>query len=168
MHRPGMRLFALALLAVLSGCGQHHHALTFSPVPLVPNQPLVQSPIQHVVIIVQENRSFDNLFHGFPGADSNPTVPLSPIALENAQDVCHFHTSFEAAYDHGKLDGFDNEQLCSIIKNVYQPAGVSHFMYSYVVRAELQPYWTLAQTYTIADRMFQSNAVRALQRINIW
>ncbi len=26
------------------------------------------SPIQHVVIIVQENRSFDNLFAGFPGA----------------------------------------------------------------------------------------------------
>ncbi|MFY9720538.1 MAG: hypothetical protein WAK16_12935, partial [Candidatus Cybelea sp.] len=26
------------------------------------------SKIQHIVIIVQENRSFNNLFYGFPGA----------------------------------------------------------------------------------------------------
>ena len=28
------------------------------------------TPIQHIVVIMQENRSFDNLFNGFPGADT--------------------------------------------------------------------------------------------------
>jgi len=31
------------------------------------------SPIQHVVIVIQENRSFDNLFATFPGADGTRT-----------------------------------------------------------------------------------------------
>src|ERR1700689_4167347 len=45
--------------------------------------------IQHVVIIVQENRSFDNLFHAFPNADTassglrsnGETVPLYSLPL---------------------------------------------------------------------------------------
>src|SRR5450755_3229229 len=52
------------------------------------------SPIQHVIIIIQENRSFDNLFNGYPGADtaqSGPmhngtVVPLTPVRLEDGFD----------------------------------------------------------------------------------
>ena len=32
--------------------------------------PPTSTPIQHVVVIMQENRSFDHLFNGFPGADT--------------------------------------------------------------------------------------------------
>lgn len=97
------------------------------------------------------------MFYHFPGADSSPTHPLQPVTLENGQDICHFHPSFEAAYDNGKLDGFANEQLCSIVNNVYGPAGPSQLMHAYVPQAEVRPYWALAQTYTLADHMFQSN-----------
>lgn len=145
-------------LLLLCACGQHRGVLTFPPVAIIGNTPIAQSPIKHVVIIVQENRSFDNLFYGFPGADSSPATPLQQIALEDPHEICHFHTSFEAAYDGGKLDGFANEQECAFVNKIYQPIGISHVMYSYVQRAEIQPYWTLAQTYTLADRMFQSNS----------
>ena len=30
--------------------------------------------IKHIVYIVQENRSFDNMFQGYPGADTRPTA----------------------------------------------------------------------------------------------
>src|SRR5271166_1651387 len=61
--------------------------------------------IQHVVIIVQENRSFNNLFYGFKGAtyatygyDSNGNkVTLNPIPLETNWDVEHDSWGFEAA-----------------------------------------------------------------------
>ena len=39
-----------------------------APAPGNPGLPS-GSKIQHVIILVQENRTFDNLFHGFPGAD---------------------------------------------------------------------------------------------------
>src|SRR5579872_7019943 len=44
--------------------------LTPAPTPLPTATPTPISKIQHVVIIVQENRSTDNLFHGLPGADT--------------------------------------------------------------------------------------------------
>lgn len=154
-------LAALAFtLAVLYGCGGNAAppAPGASSAPAGPNVPLANSPIKHVVLIVQENRSFDNLFYGFPGADATPPTTLTSVPLEAGQDVCHFHASFEAAYDRGKLDGFDNEQLCGITNGSYQPQGASHYMYAYVPHSELQPYWNLAQQYTLADRMFQSNS----------
>ncbi len=159
-------LFLIALGA--SGCGQNASGPSnpnFAPSINQPNAPLSSSAIQHVIIVVQENRSFDNLFHGFPGADTvnsglasdGSTVPLAQVNLENAQDVCHFHASFVAAYDFGKLDGFDNEQTCGITSGAYGPAGRSKFMYAYVNPAETLPYWQMATQYTLADNMFQSN-----------
>src|SRR5665213_504426 len=45
-----------------------------SPTPAPSQTPLLLIKglhgIEHIVIVVQENRSFDNLFHGYPGADS--------------------------------------------------------------------------------------------------
>ncbi len=77
------------------------------------------SPIQHVVIIVQENRSFDNLFNGFPGADTvrigfkhdGSAVALQPVPLLRPIDIRHTHSEFVTAYDGGKNDGFDRELI---------------------------------------------------------
>src|SRR5580700_8401668 len=47
------------------------------------------SPIQHVIIVIQENRTFDNMFHGFPGANTvntgkghGKTYTLEPLPLK--------------------------------------------------------------------------------------
>jgi len=53
--------------------------------------------IQHIVIIVQENRSFNDLFYGFPGAKtvkygyntSGEKITLQPIGLETDWDIEH-------------------------------------------------------------------------------
>jgi phospholipase C len=115
------------------------------------------SPIQHVVIIIQENRSFDNLFNGFPGADTvrkglthtGKEVPLKSLALEFPFDPEHDHGAWVTSYDHGNMDGFDLTK---------RPRGVSPTAnYAYVPQSETQPYWQMAQQYTIADEMFQPN-----------
>jgi phospholipase C len=162
------RLLGIAALFVLSACGQNvtpsspapQPSSPYAAAPLIPNAPIVNSPIKHVVIIVQENRSFDNLFYQYPGADSVPpaSIALHQVALEDGQDICHFHASFTAAYDGGKMDGWPNEDVCGITGSGYGPSGVSSYMYGYVERSEVQPYWNLAQRYTLADRMFQSNS----------
>ena len=113
---------------------RHPRLLLLHPQPTAQNR----SPIQHIVIIMQENRTFDNLFNGYPGADSvqsgmagSTVVPLVPIDLGDSRDLDHSHTGWVEEWDNGKLDGFA------------QVAG--SLPYSYVPQSQVQPYWDLAQ-----------------------
>ena len=125
------------------GCSAGCHVRSLAP-------PATATPIQHVVVIMQENRSFDNLFNGFPGADTVQTgmnhgvpVPLVVTPLGNGPDLDHSHTGWWKQWDGGKMDNFDNTR--------------HHAPYSYIDPSETVPYWTLAQEFTLGDRMFQSN-----------
>lgn len=111
------------------------------------------SPIQHVVVIMQENRTFDNLFNGFPGADSAQSgmsqgtpVQLTAVPLAESTDLDHAHRAWWRAWDHGKMDGFADST-----------AQDPMYAYSYVRPRDIAAYWNLARTYTLSDRMFQSN-----------
>src|ERR1700730_2617978 len=114
------------------------------------------TPITHVVILVMENRSFDNMFNGYPGADTVTTgkihtgqiVTLQQIKLEASGDISHNHPNFVAAYDNGKLDGFDLEG--------WDPRLPPLAPYAFVPRKQVQTDWTIAQQYTIAERMFET------------
>ncbi len=124
-----------------------------SAIPVFPvNSPsaLSSSPIQHIVVIMQENRSFDNLFNGFPGADTvqvgmhnGVVVPLTPTPLGNGPDLDHSHPGWWQQWDGGALDNFGSNQ--------------NLLAYSYVLPSEVAPYWILARNFTLGDRMFQSN-----------
>ena len=112
------------------------------------------SKIEHVIVLIQENRTFDNLFNGFPGADTvqsgqthtGKTVALAPTPFEGVFDPDHAHSAWVSDYDNGKMDGFDIPQTT--------PAGPPNYNYAYVPQAETVPYWTLAKNFTIADRNF--------------
>lgn len=119
--------------------------------------------IQHVVIVVQENRSFDNLFQGYPGADtvssgkdsSGQTIPLKPVSLATQYVIDHSATGmFEACDGTGKvpgtkcrMDGFDREQAVG---------GPPHPQYVYVPHRDSKPYFDMAHEWVLADRMFAS------------
>jgi phospholipase C len=119
--------------------------------------------IKHVVIIVQENRSFDNVFHGFPGADTvdagkghdGRTIRLREVGFLYPHDLNHRHDDFLQQYDHGKMDGFDLEHPDA---DLGAPQPVSDLAYSYLPRREVQPYFDMASQYVVADRMFQTNS----------
>jgi len=119
--------------------------------------PFPRGAIQHIVFVIQENRSVDNLFNGFPGADTvrighrhdGSTVTLHPVSLDEPTDVDHARDSFLNAYAHGRADGFDLNGTEPAQKN-------GDFPYAYVPEAEVDPYWTLARRYTFADRTFES------------
>jgi len=116
------------------------------------------SKIQHVVFIVQENRSFNYLFMGFPGAltqnygyaAGGEKVALRPEKLDTLWDIDHSLAAFLAADDGGKIDGWNSEYACctGIPKN---------FAYAYAPPGEVKPYWDMAKSYVLADHMFQSN-----------
>jgi phospholipase C len=105
-----------------------------------------KEPIEHVVVIMQENRTFDNMFNGYPGADTVQTgtrngvsVPLRSISLDTKLDNDHSHAEWWRDWANGKLDGF------------------SSTAYYYVQPSDVQAYWNMARQYTLGDRMFQSN-----------
>jgi phospholipase C len=120
--------------------------------------------ISHVVFIVQENRSFDNLFQGYPGADTaksgknskGQTIQLSPYSLAGPPyDIDHSADAMFAACNgngkvpgtHCRMDGFDQEQ---------DFGGPSNPEYVYVPHKESKPYWDMAHEWVLADRNFQS------------
>jgi len=129
-----------------------------APAPVLPQtialRPATGNPIKHVVIIFQENRSFTNIFSGFPGADAprsgvtktGQRVKLQPIGFATV-DPCHGWSEGIADWDNGKMDGFEANCGANGL-----PAGL--LTYSYLRRDLVAPYWDMAQRYTLADRMF--------------
>ncbi len=116
--------------------------------------------IKHIVVMIQENRSFDNLFATFPGADGATygyTSKGKKIALVKhslaVKDVNHDWSTFLAECDMQagacKMDGFDKAKI-----NGNNPAGT--YAYQYVDPNQIQPYWTIAQQYALLDHMFQT------------
>jgi len=114
--------------------------------------------IKHVIIILQENRSFDDLFQGYPGADTQSygydsngnKIALAPVPLEAPYDIEHDITSFTTAYNNGNMNGFNNEP------NGCGPHCVDP-QYGYVPASETLPYFKMASQYVLADRMFTSH-----------
>ncbi len=151
MIRVATPLFLCAALA-LAGCGG---SSTPTAPPSGGGTPTNATTIKHIVIIMQENRSFDNLFNGYPGADTvtsgmsfGKSIPLQPIPFEQGTDVDHSHPGWWTDWDNGLMDGFAHPNKVYPIPNL---------PYAYVPQSETVPYWTLAQRYTLGDRMFQSN-----------
>ena len=119
--------------------------------------------IQHIVYIVQENRSFDNLFQGYPGADTvsqgktsdGTTVKLTAAPLTVSYEIDHSADAMFAACNGTgsvpgtdcQMNGFNNEQTDGLGK---------HPQYVYVPHGDSAPYFAMAHQWVLADRMFQS------------
>jgi phospholipase C len=115
--------------------------------------------IAHVVFIMQENRSFDDLFQGYPGANTvsqgldshGNVIALQPISMKVPYDIYHGFAAFREANDGGKQDGFDLEKTAG---NTF---GYSHPQYGYVPHVESQLYFRIAGRYVLGDAMFASH-----------
>ena len=116
------------------------------------------SKIQHVVILIQENRSFDNLFATFPGADGATTglthtgksIPLVKSSLIAPCDFEHTFWGFALENARGKMDGFDTINCWN--GKSFEPAGTK--AYQYVDPAQIKPYWSMAKQWVLADHLF--------------
>jgi phospholipase C len=161
-------LLQLSMIVALPGCAQQQEAMRAAPLV---RAPLLQgafdpatSEIQHVVIIFQENRSTDNLFNGLPGADTvkygqnskGRRIPLQPILLTAPYDMSHRHSAFLVEYAKGKLNGFNLDPSHCNQRSQCPAKGLRS--YAFVPRYEVEQYFTMAEQYAFADRMFQTNA----------
>jgi len=114
------------------------------------------SPIQHIVFIIKENRSFDNYFGQFPGANGATTGVLSsgqPIPLTHApdytwHDVGHDWYSGVEVIDGGKMDLFDVNYGANIHGD--------YLAFTQMGQSDIPNYWQYATTFELADNMFSS------------
>ena len=136
--------------------------------------------IQHVIVIMQENRSFDSYFGTFPGADGIPMANGVPTVCVNdpVTGVCvkpyhdstdknsggpHGQTNATADIDGGKMDGFiaQAEHGSKGCLSAFDPNcsnGTTTDVLGYHDQREIPNYWSYAQTYTLQDHMFEPNA----------
>jgi phospholipase C len=190
-------LAGAALLAAplaLVGCGGSSHpaiqSSTQSTVnPLSTTATVTPGPpgvgihkIQHVVIIMQENRSFDEYFGTYPGADGIPglagnpgKVPCVPDGVSggcvrpyhDTQDRNlggpHSYAAALADIDGGKMDGFVGEQKRGMAgcAQTFNPAcgngAGSPDVMGYHDGSDIPNYWSYARDFVLQDHMFESD-----------
>ncbi len=129
--------------------------------------------IRHVVIIMQENRSFDNYFGTYPGAAGIPglgghpgTVPCLPDPGEKCvrpfhdrQDYNdggpHYSSDAFADLNSGKMDGFIPRQEEALRDCKCGPSHPADDVMGYHTGKEIPNYWTYAHDFVLQDHMFE-------------
>lgn len=123
-----------------------------------------RTPIKHIVIIVQESRTLNNMFAGWPNALA-PTIGIDqfrgPIRLQvmkYAQDrsMCELWPCMIVA-EGPLMNDFELNKFSKLGGDHFpNPEGpdVGLVPYTYMDHAEIAPYRALASQYVLADRMF--------------
>ncbi len=140
---------------------------TASTTVTVPPIGVANSPITHLIILMMQNHSLDNLFGTFPGANGlNATLPSyhqvdaagktvspTPITSLTTPDLNHNQRTYAASWDNGLMDKFAftngdlamqyyNSSLSGLTTN-NKPYGI-------------QTLWNYAQQYALADNFYMS------------
>jgi len=127
--------------------------------------------IQHVVIIMQENRSFDHYFGTYPGADGIPMVNGIPTVCSpdprSRECVAPYHDpsltngggphSLQDTMrdiDHGKMDGFVATAQSGLTKQQRAQPGAGNDVMGYHDATEIPNYWQYARHFVLQDHMF--------------
>jgi phospholipase C len=112
--------------------------------------------IEHVVFMIKENRTFDNYFGTFPGADGATKGTLSTgqvITLGHTpdtmpRDLDHDWVSAINAIDGGKMDKFNLNANCNVNGDL--------LCYSQLAESDIPNYFTYARNFVLADHMYSS------------
>jgi phospholipase C len=110
------------------------------------------TPIKHVVFVIKENRTFDNMFGLFPGAngvsvgiDRGEPRALTPALDKIPEDIKHCYRCALQAWNEGAMDGF---------ATISEAA--DEFAYTQFQPGDLPNYWRWAEEFVLGDNFFAS------------
>ena len=157
----------------LAGCGGGG-PITSPSIPSFPSVCSKLTDIEHVIILIQENRSFDHYFGSYRGVrgfsdgsaafqqpdpantTGSPVGTLLPFHLDTAatnaactHDITHDWVSQHQSWNNGAMDGFVSSRLLSNPNDAVLSMG-------YYTRTDLPYYYALADGFTICDNYFCS------------
>jgi phospholipase C len=172
----------LALAAAIA-IAPSHRRVDAAAVQASSSAPRGIHKIQHVIVLMQENRSFDNYFGTYPGADGIPmrggrpavcipdprlgrcVRPFHDTHLIDAGGP-HTHGAAVADIDSGRMDGFVRSAFAGwhafCRGNPHDPtcvgSAIRHAVpdvIGYHTAAEIPNYWTYADRFALQDRLFE-------------
>ncbi|HEV3312264.1 MAG TPA: alkaline phosphatase family protein [Chloroflexota bacterium] len=151
-HRP-LTLLAVATLSLV-GAGL---LASQAAIGRTPSASANTGTIQHVIIFLRENHSFDNLFGKLPGVDGTTIARIGKKKVRMTQtpdhlryDLSHGSWNAKKAINYGKMNRF--YQIPNAIQNGQD---VADSQYS---QSQIPNYWNLAKTFGIADHFFSTIA----------
>lgn len=127
------------------------------------------SPIQHLIILMMQNHSFDNLFGNFPGANGlDPSLPSynqvdaqgntvspTPITTLSTADLTHDQPHYFKSWNNGGMDkfAFTEGDLSMQYYDYNNPlSGMTTDKKQY----SMSTFWNYAKDYALADNFFMS------------
>ena len=158
---------------------------TSSPQATAVTQPsalllLARQKIKHIIVIMQENRSFDEYFGIYPGADGIPmqngvpTVCVPDPSTKTCVKPYHNPKDINAGGPHaaasavtdiagGKMDGFitsfrNAQKSCTNPDTPGCVKGVTPDVMGWHDAREIPNYWAYAGNFVLQDHMFEPNA----------
>lgn len=164
------RLGPVLLLLVLAACGGSQTSISGAGPGVLPQQipdASAAPKFAHVIVMIQENRSFDNFFATYgrgadgttsgkmidPSTGNLETVPLTMHSILG-RDIGHTWQIYTKSYDNGKMDGFGF--------NGWGGWGggppIGAYAYQYVDPSQIAPYWSMAERYVLADHFFETQS----------
>jgi phospholipase C len=169
-------LVGLLFAGALAGCSSGHQEVVTGGTAGTYIVPAGIHKIKHVIVIMQENRSFDSYFGTFPGADGIPIKDGVPAeCAPNPAGGCnrpyhdpadrngggpHGESNAVGDVDRGKMNGFiqQRDAAKSSCHQADDPAcrlaGKPDVM-GYHTAAEIPNYWTYAKNFALDDHMFE-------------
>lgn len=141
-----------------------------------PTDPEPTTPIRHIIVLMQENHTFDNYFGTYPGADGFPEglcVPVDPfdpdvtdcvepfhLGDQPIQDLDHSRRTFRLQFNEGNMDGF--------IYALNERNQRGELALGYYDDRDIPFYWNLADEYILFDRFFSSAAAGSFLNHVYW
>jgi len=170
----GLALLSVVALSLAAGCG--------GSVKHPRSQRAGIQKIRHVIIVMQENRSFDNYFGTYPGADGiprrngKPTVCIPDPARRACSRPYHDRSNRDAGGPHehldalrdidgGKMDGFIRAVRRALRGGCKRHPGEplcskrkAPDVMGYKDAREIPNYWAYARNFVLQDHMVQPDA----------
>ncbi len=175
----GLALVAAAAPAASASAQPHGARVTGGPTGTYVVPPGVHK-IQHVIVLQQENRSFDTYFGTYPGADGIPMQHGQPTvcATDPASGRCvkpyvnhadvngggpHSQDNATADVNGGRMDGFigqaeSGRRGCLDSANPACTNSTVPDVMGYHTQSDIPNYWTYAKDFVLQDHMFEPNA----------
>ncbi len=153
------RGFFAIIIVILMASGQFGRVQAAS----VNKEPQPKTPIQHLVVLMQENHTFDNYFGTYPGANGiqpDTKMPVNPNDLSKGYitpwhigsfattDLSHSAATFRDQYNGGKMDSF--------IYALDLRNQDGRLAMGYYDGRDIPYYWNLADNYVLFDNFYSS------------
>jgi phospholipase C len=134
------------------------------------------TPIEHLIVVMQQNHTFDNYFGTYPGVDGLPPDICLPVSLSDPDnpfcvasfnigeypisDLAHGATIFVEKYNDGQMNGF-----VDALNRRHQDGTLTM---GYFDDRDLPYYWNLADQYVLFDSYFSSAHTGSIMNRMFW